>query len=167
MLFVEILFRVRTITFRSTSLFKMQNRHALTHIWLMSTFGEKVKRELLLEAARGSAIDIDFGSGQCHHLLGGQEDSDRRDLFGRGHMTTHSFCFALFLNFFKRDATQLCFLLHQTYYTRSASRARTDRIDQDIVGFESQSQAFTEITQSCVGGSTGQEGRRWFFSGTT
>ena len=32
-MFVEIIFRVRTITFRSTSLFKMQNRYALTHIF--------------------------------------------------------------------------------------------------------------------------------------
>src|SRR3989442_1263160 len=119
------------------------------------------------EAARGSAIDIDVGAGECHHVWGGKEDRDRRDLFGCGHLTTHSFCFVLFLNLFKRDATQLCFLLHQAYYTGSASRARTDGIDQDIVGFESQSQAFIEVTQSCVGGSAGQEGGRWFFSGTT
>ena len=32
-LFVEILFRVRTITFRDISLFKMQNGHPLTHIF--------------------------------------------------------------------------------------------------------------------------------------
>jgi hypothetical protein len=41
-LFVEILFAVRTITFRGTSLFLMHNGHCLTHNWLMSTFGEKV-----------------------------------------------------------------------------------------------------------------------------
>src|SRR2546429_10057 len=33
LLFVEIIFRVRTITFRDISLFKMQNGHPLTHIF--------------------------------------------------------------------------------------------------------------------------------------
>ncbi len=33
LLFVEILFRVQTITFRSTSLFKVQNEQAPTHIF--------------------------------------------------------------------------------------------------------------------------------------
>src|SRR5258708_2008220 len=37
-LFVEIIFCVQTITFRSTSLFKMQNGHALTHIFSLHLF---------------------------------------------------------------------------------------------------------------------------------
>ena len=47
LLFVEMLFAIRTITFRGTSVFKMQNEHPLTHIFSLqqrASFSHEEKR---------------------------------------------------------------------------------------------------------------------------